>query len=91
MKAFVARRLVMTVVLLFLVALTVFLLGHLSGDPVRLMVPEDATAQQIADLRHADEVVGVHERVVRRQHDAEPHPSSSRIAAGGSGRRERRW
>lgn len=51
MKTFILRRLVMTVVLLFMVALTVFLLGHLSGDPVRLMVPEDATERDIANLR----------------------------------------
>ncbi len=38
--------------LFFLVALTVFLLGHLTGDPVRLMVPDEATEQEMADLRH---------------------------------------
>lgn len=53
MKTFILRRLAMTVVLLFMVALTVFLLGHLSGDPVRLMVPEDATEIDIANLRRA--------------------------------------
>jgi len=41
------------VVMLLLVALTAFLLAHLTGDPVRLMVPEDATERQIAELRHA--------------------------------------
>jgi peptide/nickel transport system permease protein len=51
MRAFLLRRLLMTALLLFLVALTVFLLGHLTGDPVRLMVPEDATAQEIAAFR----------------------------------------
>lgn len=51
MKIFILRRLVMTFVLLFMVALTVFLLGHLTGDPVRLMVPEDATERDIANLR----------------------------------------
>lgn len=51
MKTFILRRLVMTVVLLFMVALTVFLLGHLTGDPVRLMVPEEATERDIANLR----------------------------------------
>ena len=40
-------------VMLVLVALTAFLLAHLTGDPVRLMVPEDATERQIAELRHA--------------------------------------
>jgi peptide/nickel transport system permease protein len=51
MRAFLLRRLLMTALLLFLVALTVFLLGHLTGDPVRLMVSEDATAQEIAAFR----------------------------------------
>jgi peptide/nickel transport system permease protein len=51
MRAFLLRRLLMTALLLLLVALTVFLLGHLTGDPVRLMVPEDATAQEIAAFR----------------------------------------
>ena len=40
-------------VMLVLVALTAFLLAHLTGGPVRLMVPEDATERQIAELRHA--------------------------------------
>ncbi len=52
MKAFILRRLVMTSLMLFLVSLAVFSLGHLTGDPVRLMVPDEATEQQIATLRH---------------------------------------
>jgi ABC-type dipeptide/oligopeptide/nickel transport system permease component len=52
MRTFVIRRLLMTAVMLFLVTLTAFLLAHLTGDPVRLMVPEDATERQIAELRH---------------------------------------
>ena len=32
---------------LFLVGLTVFMLGHLTGDPVRLMVPDQATEADI--------------------------------------------
>jgi peptide/nickel transport system permease protein len=52
MAAFLLRRLVMTILMLFLVALAVFSLGHLSGDPVRLMVPDEATEQQMAKLRH---------------------------------------
>jgi len=52
MTTFLLRRLVMTILMLFLVALAVFSLGHLSGDPVRLMVPDEATEQQMAKLRH---------------------------------------
>lgn len=39
--------------MLFLVAAAVFALGHLSGDPVLLMVPDEATQEDIAVLRHA--------------------------------------
>ena len=52
MRTFVIRRLLTTAVMLFLVMLTAFMLAHLTGDPVRLMVPEDATERQIAELRH---------------------------------------
>jgi ABC-type dipeptide/oligopeptide/nickel transport system permease component len=41
----------MTGIMLVLVALTVFLLGHLTGDPVRLMVPDEATEPEMAALR----------------------------------------
>lgn len=51
MRTFILRRLGMTLLMLFLVALTVFLLGHLTGDPVRLMVPDEATEQEMAMLR----------------------------------------
>lgn len=53
MGTFIARRLVATVLMLILVAAAVFSLGHLSGDPVILMVPEEATQEDIATLRHA--------------------------------------
>src|SRR6516165_2907535 len=52
MAAFLLRRFVVPILMLFLVALAVFSLGHLSGDPVRLMVPDEATEQQMAKLRH---------------------------------------
>lgn len=53
MRTFVLRRLVATILMLFLVAAAVFALGHLSGDPVLLMVPDEATQEDIAVLRHA--------------------------------------
>ena len=43
MKRFIARRLMQGVVLLFMVATIVFFLGRLTGNPVDLMLPEDAT------------------------------------------------
>ena len=43
----------MTALMLFLVVLTVFLLGHLSGDPVRLMVRDNASQAEQDALRAA--------------------------------------
>ena len=45
MKRFIARRLLQGVVLLVMVATIVFFLGRLTGNPVDLMLPEDATAE----------------------------------------------
>ena len=50
MKRFLARRLLQGVVLLCLVATIVFFLGRLTGNPVDLMLPEDATAEDRAAL-----------------------------------------
>jgi len=49
---FLSRRVLMTVLLLFLVVLVTFCLGHLTGDPVRLMVPDWATQADIETVRH---------------------------------------
>ena len=48
---FLVVRIVQAVFALFGVATLVFVIQHLSGDPVALMVPEGATAQDIAILR----------------------------------------
>ena len=48
MKRYIARRLLQGVVLLFMVATVVFFLGRLTGNPVDLMLPEDATAEDRA-------------------------------------------
>jgi len=45
MGRFIARRLSQGVLLLFLVAAVVFVLGRMTGNPVDLMLPEDATAE----------------------------------------------
>jgi peptide/nickel transport system permease protein len=50
MKRFIARRLIQGVILLCMVATIVFFLGRLTGNPVDLMVPEDATAEDRAAL-----------------------------------------
>jgi peptide/nickel transport system permease protein len=50
MKRFIARRLMQGVILLVMVATIVFFLGRLTGNPVDLMLPEDATAEDRANL-----------------------------------------
>ena len=50
MKRFIARRLMQGVILVFMVATIVFFLGRLTGNPVDLMLPEDATAEDRAAL-----------------------------------------
>jgi peptide/nickel transport system permease protein len=45
MKRYIARRLMQGMVLLCMVATIVFFLGRLTGNPVDLMLPEDATAE----------------------------------------------
>jgi peptide/nickel transport system permease protein len=51
MVAFLTRRLFHAVFVLIGVSLIVFVLMHLSGDPASLMVPEDATLEQIEAVR----------------------------------------
>ena len=50
MKRYIARRLMQGVVLLFVVATIVFILGRLTGNPVDLMLPEDPTTEDRANL-----------------------------------------
>src|SRR2546423_5274509 len=50
MGGFIARRLLHGLILLVLVATVVFFLGRLTGNPVDLMLPEDATAEDRAAL-----------------------------------------
>jgi peptide/nickel transport system permease protein len=49
---YLASRLVQAVIATFGVITVVFFVMHLSGDPTLLLVPEGASAQQIAELRH---------------------------------------
>lgn len=53
MTQYIAKRLVAMLPVLFLVSLAVFLIIHLTpGDPVQIMLGEEATPQNIAALRH---------------------------------------
>jgi peptide/nickel transport system permease protein len=50
--AFALRRLRDGVVVLLLVTLVIFVLGHVVGDPALVMAPVDAKEEEIARLRH---------------------------------------
>jgi len=50
MSGFIARRLLQGMVLICMVATVVFFLGRLTGNPVDLMLPEDATPEDRAAL-----------------------------------------
>jgi len=52
MTRFLVRRAGQSVIVLWVVVTFVFFLVRLSGDPVALMLPEDASAQDAAALRH---------------------------------------
>ncbi len=89
MKRYIARRLMQGVVLLCMVATIVFFLGRLTGNPVDLMLPEDATPEDRAALTQTLGLDGPIARAVRdlrrqgaawRSRHLDPH-----AAAGGRG------
>lgn len=51
MTTFILKRLMETVVVLFLALTAVFIMVRLSGDPVLLMVPADATPEYMEEFR----------------------------------------
>jgi len=53
MKAFLVRRLLQSILVLLGVSVVVFLILHLTGDPALLLLPPDATAEDIARFRAA--------------------------------------
>jgi peptide/nickel transport system permease protein len=50
MQRYIVRRLLQGVVLLFVLALVVFALARVTGNPADLMLPDDASAEDRADL-----------------------------------------
>ena len=52
MLAFLLRRVIYALFVLIGVSTIVFFLMYLTGDPTLAMVPQDATPQQIQDVRH---------------------------------------
>lgn len=53
MGNYFVRRLLQTIPVLAIIVFTVFLLVYLAGDPVALMLPEDASPEEIQALREA--------------------------------------
>ncbi len=53
MQRYILRRLVQGAVLLFVLALVVFALARVTGNPADLLLPEDATREDRADLLRA--------------------------------------
>jgi len=51
-KSYLLRRLWQSLLVIFGVSVVVFLILHLTGDPAALMLPPDATAEDIAKFRH---------------------------------------
>ncbi|HEV8673866.1 MAG TPA: nickel ABC transporter permease [Methylomirabilota bacterium] len=53
MKTYVLRRLAQSLIVLLGISAVVFIILHLTGDPTVLMLPPDATAEEIARFRRA--------------------------------------
>jgi peptide/nickel transport system permease protein len=53
MRKYLIRRLLQIIPVLFIISFVVFALVHVAGDPVALMLPEDATEEDIQNLREA--------------------------------------
>lgn len=51
MIRFIIRRFFQMILVLFIVSLMVFLLSSFTGDPVYMLLPPDATLEEIADMR----------------------------------------
>ena len=52
MQQFITRRLLDAIFVVLGVSFVVFIMVHLSGDPVLLMLPLDASQQQVDEFRH---------------------------------------
>jgi|SRR5699024_6365624 len=53
MRSFIIKRLLQIIPVLFIISFIVFLLVHIAGDPVVLMLSEEATAEDVENLRNA--------------------------------------
>jgi ABC-type dipeptide/oligopeptide/nickel transport system permease component len=53
MSVYVARRLIQSLVVLLGISVVVFVILHLTGDPTLLMLPPDASAEEVTRFRRA--------------------------------------
>ncbi len=53
MQRYIVRRLLQSVLALLAISLLVFLMSRMTGDPTMLMLPDDASQEDIAQLRRA--------------------------------------
>ena len=53
MQRYIIRRFCQSVLALIVLSMVIFLMSRLTGDPVLLMLPDDATQEDIAQLRQA--------------------------------------
>ena len=52
MASYIIRRLAYSIVTLFLLSLTIFLIVRMTGDPARLLAGAEATPEEVARIRH---------------------------------------
>lgn len=53
MQRYILRRVLQSVLALLAISMLVFCMSRMTGDPVMLMLPDDASPEDIAQLRHA--------------------------------------
>ncbi|MCI0799731.1 MAG: ABC transporter permease [Chloroflexi bacterium] len=53
MQKYILNRFLQSIIVLFIVGLIVFALGRATGNPAELMVPDDATEEEILFVEHA--------------------------------------
>jgi peptide/nickel transport system permease protein len=53
MQRYILRRLFQSLLALLAISVLIFCMSRMTGDPVMLMLPDDASAEDIAQLRHA--------------------------------------
>jgi peptide/nickel transport system permease protein len=53
MQRYILRRLFQSVLALLAISMLIFCMSRMTGDPVMLMLPDDASAEDMAQLRHA--------------------------------------